>query len=108
MKIQIHIRNQTKFLTGEILIIHNKKTNNITKYNKKRKQIKAKHTPSTSQTDYKAAGSKNYEEDLITFLIKLRFFDIVVNSRVSLRECSACRKQILCHYLIDIADKNTH
>jgi Fe2+ or Zn2+ uptake regulation protein len=37
------IRNQIKFLTGETIIKHNKKSNNTEQYNKKQKQIKSKH-----------------------------------------------------------------
>jgi Fe2+ or Zn2+ uptake regulation protein len=49
------IRNQIKFLTGETLVKHNKKSNNIEQYNKKQKQIKSKHKANTSQSDYKAS-----------------------------------------------------
>jgi Fe2+ or Zn2+ uptake regulation protein len=56
------IRNQIKFLTGETIIKHNKKSNNIEQYNKKQKQIKSKHKANTSQSDYKAAGSTKDED----------------------------------------------
>jgi hypothetical protein len=49
------IRNQIKFLTGETIMKHNKKSNNIEQYNKKQKQIKSKHKANTSQSDYKAS-----------------------------------------------------
>jgi hypothetical protein len=49
------ITNQIKFLTGETIIKHNTKSNNIEQYNKKQKQIKSKHKANTSQSDYKAS-----------------------------------------------------